>query len=140
MVAALVWVALEPIGQRAFRTRYSDVRLLGALITTRTAWRPIGIALHLANGAFFGLAFAQIGGRGWRDGLLAAQLENLLLWPGMMVMDRIHPDRRRGVWPPLFTSPQIFAYEVTMGAVFGVVLGLLLTRPVAQAEARDRET
>lgn len=139
VAATAVWVAAEPIGQRAFRTRYSDVRLLGALLTTRTGWRPIGIALHLANGAIFGSAFARMGGRGWRHGLLAAELENLLLWPAMAVMDRIHPDRRRGVWPPLVTSPQIFAYEVTMHALFGVVLGLLLPQRMAGFDGRDDE-
>jgi hypothetical protein len=123
-MAAAVWVAAEPIGQRVFRTPYSDVRLLGALFTARGPWRRLGIVVHLANGAFFGAAFSRMGG-GWRQGLIAAELENLVLWPTMAVFDRIHSDRRSGSWPPLVSSPRVFVYEVTMHALFGVVLGLL---------------
>jgi hypothetical protein len=124
-VAAAVWAAVEPMGQQVFRTPYSDVRLLGALLTVRAPWRWVGIVVHVANGAFFGATFSRLGGGGWRQGLIAAELENLVLWPTMAVVDRIHPDRRSGSWPPLVSSPRVFAYEVTMHALFGVVLGLL---------------
>ena len=124
-VAAAVWVTAEPIGQRVFRTPYSDVRLLGALVTPRGPWRKVGIVMHLANGAFFGAAFARIGGGGWRQGLIAAELENVVLWPTMALFDRIHSDRRSGSWQPLLSSARVFAYEVTMHALFGVVFGLL---------------
>ena len=125
VVAAAVWVAAEPLGQRVFRTRYSIVRLLGAFLTSRPPWRRLGIAVHLANGAFFGAIFGRLNGGGWRQGLVAAELENLVLWPAMALVDRIHPDRRSGSWPPLMSNPRIFAYEATMHALFGVVLGLL---------------
>jgi hypothetical protein len=128
-VAAAVWVAAEPIGQRVFRTPYSDVRLLGALLTARGPWRRLGIVVHLANGAFFGAMFGRLGGGRWRQGLIVAELENLVLWPTMALFDRIHSDRRSGSWQPLVSSPSVFAYEVTMHALFGVVLGLL--RPAA---------
>jgi hypothetical protein len=124
-VAAAVWAAAEPIGQRVFRTPYSDVRLLGALLTARGPWRRVGIVAHLANGAFFGATFGRMAGGGWRQGLVAAELENLVLWPTMALADRIHSDRRSGSWPPLVSSPRVFAYEATMHALFGVVLGLL---------------
>jgi hypothetical protein len=101
------------------------VRLLGALITARAPWRRVGIAAHLANGALFGATFGRMGGRGWRQGLVAAELENLVLWPAMALVDRIHPDRRSGSWPPLIWSRRVFAYEATMHALFGVVLGLM---------------
>jgi hypothetical protein len=125
VVAGAVWVAAEPVGQRAFRTPYSDVRLLGALLTARAPWRRVGIAVHLANGALFGATFGRMGGGGWRQGLVAAELENLVLWPAMALVDRIHPDRRSGSWPPLVSNPRVFAYEATMHALFGIVLGLL---------------
>ena len=132
-MAAAIWVTAEPIGQRVFRTPYSDVRLLGALLTARAPWRWVGIAVHLANGALFGATFARMGRGGWRQGLMAAELENLVLWPTMGLFDRIHPDRRSGSWPPLVSNPGVFAYEVTMHALFGVVLGLL--HPSARNEA-----
>ena len=71
---------------------------LGALLTARERWRRVGIVMHLANGAFFGATFARMGRGGWRQGLIAAELENLVLWPTMAVFDRIHSDRRRGSW------------------------------------------
>lgn len=129
-VAASVWAAAEPWAQRVIRTSYSDVRMLGALLTSGP-WRPLGVGVHLANGAAFGAAFARLGGRGWRQGLVAAEVENLLLWPAMAVVDRIHPDRRSGAWPPLASSARVFAYEAAMHALFGVVLGLLVNRPLA---------
>jgi hypothetical protein len=85
--------------------------------------------MHLANGAFFGAAFSRLGRRGWRQGLIAAELENLVLWPTMAVFDRIHSDRRSGSWQPLVSSARVFAYEVTMHALFGVVLAFLRPAP-----------
>ena len=79
----------------------------------------------MVNGALFGAVFARAGGRGWRQGLAAAQVENMLLWPAMAVVDRLHPDRRSGTWPPLVVNARVFGYEVAVHALFGVVLGAL---------------
>jgi hypothetical protein len=133
--AAAAWAATEPLGRRLVRapSTYSDLRLLGGPLS-RERWRPIGFALHLVNGATFGVAFQLLGGGGWRQGLVAAQAENVVLWPGMAVVDRFHPDRRSGAWPPLLGNGRVFAYEVAMHAVFGVTLGLLLRRTRRRAE------
>jgi hypothetical protein len=126
VIAAAVWAAAEPLGQRVARTPYSDIRLLGALLTPRrSAWRPVGVLAHLANGAAFGAAFERLGGHGWRQGLIAAEAENVMFWPAMAVIDRIHPDRRSGAWGPLVSSGRVFGYEAAMHGLFGVVLGLL---------------
>jgi hypothetical protein len=127
--AAGAWAVAEPAAARLFRTPpgYSDLRLLGALLTRGGArWREVGLAAHVLNGAVFGAVFAAAGGRGWKQGVVAAKLENLALWPGMAAIDRLHPDRRSGTWPPLLTSPRIFAYEATVHALFGAVLGTLV--------------
>jgi hypothetical protein len=129
--AAAAWAAAEPAVARLVRTPagYSDVRLLGALATfDGTRWREAGLAAHLANGAVFGALFEAAGGRGWKQGIVAAKLENLALWPGMAVIDRVHPDRRSGAWPRLLTNPRVFVYESTVHALFGAVLGTLLRR------------
>ena len=70
-----------------------DVRLLGALVTRDGArWRAAGTGAHLVNGAVFGAVFTGMGGGGvYKQGLGAAQAENLALWPGMAVVDRMHP-------------------------------------------------
>ncbi len=128
MAAAAAWAAAEPLARRLFRTPYSDVRLLGAMVTRGPLWRPAGVATHLANGALFGAAFAQLGGGGWKRGLAAAEAENLVLWPAMALVDRLHPDRRSGAWPPLSRNARVFAYEVALHALFGAVLGVLTRR------------
>jgi hypothetical protein len=127
--AAAVWAAVEPLGRRILRTpdTYSDLRLLGRPLS-RDHSQPVGFALHLVNGAAFGMAFRLLGGAGWRQGLAVAQAENALFWPGMVAVDRLHPDRRSGDWPPLARNGRVFAYEVAMHAVFGVALGLFLRR------------
>lgn len=125
--AAAVWAAAEPGVARALRIPwYSDVRLLGRLLTTRRVWPAIGVGSHLVNGALFGAVFERLGGRGWKQGLTAAQLENAGLWVGMIIIDRLHPDRRSGAWPRLFTNPRVAAHEVAVHALFGIVLGALL--------------
>ncbi len=137
IAAAAAWAAAEPVLQRVFGTPYSDVRLLGGVVTRGRLWRPVGLGLHLANGAVFGAVFDRVGGRGWKQGVLAAQVESLGLWPGMAVVDRIHPDRRSGAWPPLLTNGRVFAYEVATHALFGAVLGALVRREEAALESLD---
>ena len=126
IIAAAAWAAAEPALQRVFRTPYSDVRLLGGVVTRGPLWRPIGLALHLANGAAFGALFERAGGRSWKTGILAAQVENVGLWPGMAIVDRLHPDRKSGAWPPLLRNGRVFAYEAAVHALYGFVLGRLL--------------
>ena len=123
VVAAAVWAAGEPVLKRVFRTPFSDVRLVGRFATRGRAWPVAGLAIHLANGAAFGAAFEKAGLRGVRAGVATAQIENLVLWPGMAVIDRIHPDRRNGTWPPLLANRRVAAH-----ALFGVVLGSLTRR------------
>jgi hypothetical protein len=125
--AAAAWAAAEPLAQRVFRTPYSDIRLLGAPISRRH-WRAAGITLHLANGAAAGVAFERLGLRGWKAGVAVFQAENVALWPLMTVVDRFHPDRRSGAWPPLLWNGRVFAQEAAVHALFGAILGLLVTR------------
>jgi hypothetical protein len=128
VAAAAIWAAAEPLVGRALGVAwYSDARLLGRTLTEGPLWRPLGIAVHLVNGATFGVVFARLGGRGWKQGLLAAEAESALLWPSVAVIDRVHPDRRSAEWPPLFFNGRVFAYEVVVHAIFGAVLGALLS-------------
>lgn len=125
MTAAAAWAAAEPALKRLFRTPYTDVRLLGAPLSRRR-WRLAGTAVHLANGAAAGVAFRRLGLRGRRQGVAAAVLENAVVWPGMAVVDRLHPDRRAGAWPPLLRNRRVFMQETAAHALFGAVLGTLL--------------
>ena len=130
-VAASAWAAAEPALGRLFGTPFSDVRLLGRLAVRGRAWPVAGIAIHVANGAAFGWAFDRLGFGGARQGVLAAEAENLVLWPALLVVDRIHPDRRDGTWPKLATSRRVALYEIATHAIFGAVLGRLVRRPRA---------
>jgi hypothetical protein len=125
VTAAATWAAAEPALQRLFRTPYSDVRLLGAPLSRRHWWL-VGAALHLANGAAAGVAFRRLGLRGTKAAIVATQLESAALWPGMAIVDRFHPDRRSGAWPPLLLNPRVFGQEVAAHAIFGAVLGAFL--------------
>jgi hypothetical protein len=120
---AAVWASAEPALGRLFRTPYSDRRLLAGLTGRSPA---AALTLHLGNGAIFGAAFERLGGRGPLQGALAAQVENVVLWPAMAIVDHVHPDLRSGAWPPLLRNGRVFAYEVAAHALFGAVLGLLL--------------
>ena len=126
--AAAAWLLAEPAIRRWSRLSYGEARLLGRLVTANGPWRPLGVATHLANGAVFGAAFSLVGRRGVRDGVVAAQVENLALWPFMALVDRHHPDRRSGAWPSLVTDRRIIGHELIGHLIFGLVLGLLTTR------------
>ncbi len=123
--AAAVWAAAEPALRRVFGTPYTDVRLIGAPLSQRH-WRFAGTTIHLVNGAAAGVLFHRLGLRGWKAGVAAAQIESAALWPGMAAVDRFHPDRRTGAWPPLLRNPRVFAQEVAAHAIFGAVLGALV--------------
>jgi hypothetical protein len=125
VAAAAAWTAVEPILRSLLGTPYSDVRLVGVPLSRRH-WRTAGTAVHLTAGAVAGVAFHRLGLRGWKQGVAAALVENTVLWPGMAVVDRFHPDRRSGAWPPLLRNPRVFAQETAVHALFGAVLGLLL--------------
>jgi hypothetical protein len=128
VVAAAAWAAGEPVLRRLARTHYSDVRLLGRAVTPRRGWPVAGLTLHLANGAIFGASFVRLGLRGAKAGVIAAEIENLVLWPGLLVVDRVHPDRREGNWPPLVRNRRVAAYAIAAHALFGFVLGRLTER------------
>jgi hypothetical protein len=128
-LGAAAWVAAEPAVRRALGSPHRELRLVGGLLAPGRAWRPVGLAVHLANGAVFGIAFDRFGRRGIREAVIAAQVENAALWPAMAIVDRLHPDVRSGRWPPLARNPRVAAQEVAGHLVFGLVLGGLLREP-----------
>lgn len=135
IVAAGFWAAAEPALGRALGIPwYSDRRLLGGLARVGP---EAAIAIHLANGAFFGATFERLGLRGPVSGVVMAQAESLSLWPAMALVDRVHEDRRSGEWPSLFWNGRVFAYEVAAHALFGAVLGGLLSSTPANAPSPE---
>jgi hypothetical protein len=126
--AALVWAAAEPLDRVAFRCDYSDTALLGKAVSRRH-WRAVGLAMHAANGAVFGLAFEFVrrrtGARPVPLGVGMALVENTALWPLCVLVDRYHPARGEPGLPPLARNGRAFAQATWRHALFGAVLGSL---------------
>jgi hypothetical protein len=126
--AATVWALLEPLDRRVFRSDYSDVAMLGKLVTRGPAWRAAGLAVHATNGALFGLGYHELRRRldvdSRRLALALALAENVALYPLAAFVDRHHPARREPGLAPLLTV-RAFAQETARHAVFGLVLGRL---------------
>ena len=127
-----MWALAEPLDQRVFRFPYSDVALLGKAFTRGPAWRRVGLAIHVGNGALAGLVFRtvdrRIGGSRRRNALAFALVESVALYPLTVLTDRFHPARGEPDLPPLSRSGRAFAQATFRHALFGVVLGCLIRR------------
>jgi hypothetical protein len=127
-VAAGVWALEEPLDIRVVDHHYSDVALLGKLVTRGTGWWPAGLGMHMANGALFGLVYEetrqrlQVDARRLAIGL--AICEHLLLFSLGALVDHYHPARGEPGLAPLF-SKRAFAQATWRHAVFGWTLGRL---------------
>jgi hypothetical protein len=126
--AAAAWALQQPLDQRAFRCRYDDVELLGRLVTgRRRGWRPVGVAMHVANGALFGAAYTALApalpGPPALRGSVVALAEHLALWPLGRLSDRRHP--ARDLLPQLTGNRAAFWQAAWRHALFGSLLGTL---------------
>jgi hypothetical protein len=124
-IAAAVWAAQSPLDVRVFGVAYLDEELLGKTVTRGRGWRPVGLAMHVANGALFGAAYATLAPRiplpAWARGPAAGLAEHATTWPLTVLVDRAHPARDE--LPPLRGNPRAFAQATWRHLVFGVVLG-----------------
>jgi hypothetical protein len=128
-VAAVTWGLIEPLDRRLLRCDYSDIAVLGKAVTRGPGWRPVGFAIHAANGAAFGLTFDELRRRTGLPGRpLAfgmAMAEHVGLFPLSWFVDRFHPARGEEGVPPLLTNGRAFVQATWRHAVFGVILGAL---------------
>lgn len=128
--AAAVWAAQQPLDQRVFDCDYDDVELLGRLVTSGRAAYPIGLAMHIANGAVFGAVYANasrgIPLPGALRGPLAGLAEHLATWPGTAALHRVHPAGAE--FPQLWGSGRAFAQATWRHLLFGTVMGELERR------------
>ena len=60
VVAAAVWAVQQPLDKLAFSSSYDDIELLGKALTRGDGWYPVGLAVHLGNGAVFGAVYANV--------------------------------------------------------------------------------
>jgi hypothetical protein len=130
-LAAAAWAAVEPLDRRWFRFGYSDVALLGKLVTRGPHWRLAGIVVHLVNGAVAGVVFwalhLWLGGSVFWGAVAFALVEHVLTYPLTLLTDRYHPARGDPLLPPMSRSGRAFAQATFRHLLFGVVLGLLLS-------------
>jgi hypothetical protein len=126
-VATVVMTLGQPLDQRLFDSEYDDVEILGKLVTRGDHWQPIGFALHVQNGAIFGVAYTRLKpflpGPAVFRGLLVGLVEHVAAWPTVALIDRYHPARKE--LPKLAANRRAFGQATVRHAVFGIVLGLL---------------
>ena len=129
-VAAGLWAAQSPLDQRVFGVRYLDEELLGKAVTRGRAWHPVGVAMHVANGALFGAAYANVAPAiplpAWARGPAAGLAEHLATWPLTVLVDERHPARDE--MPKLAGNGRAFAQATWRHLLFGFVLGELERR------------
>ncbi len=127
-VAAAVWALEEPLDMRILDHDYSDVALLGKLVTRGPNWWGTGLALHMANGAVFGLVYEEARRRLRVDprrlALGMATGEHLVLFSLGALVDRYHPARGEPGLARLM-SGRAFVQATWRHAVFGWTLGRL---------------
>lgn len=143
-VAAGVWALQQPLDKRLLRSGYDDVELLGRAVLPRAErrrWYPLGLAMHVQNGALFGAVYAAavaplLPVPPALRGPLVAQVENFGLWPLGRLSDRFHP--ARGELPRLTGNRGALAQATWRHLVFGVVMGELERRLNPPAERPSR--
>ena len=128
--AAAVWAAQQPLDQRAFGCAYDDVDMLGKLVTDGRGAYPVGLAMHLVNGAVFGAIYANAAPTlpvpSVLRGPLAGLAEHIATWPGTLALARIHPAASE--LPALWGSGRAFGQATWRHLLFGAVLGELERR------------
>lgn len=136
MVAAAVWALEQPLDKLLLDSEYDDVELLGKAVTRGPASYPVGLAMHLGNGAVFGALYSNLVGamplpRPLRGPVLSLS-EHVALWPLGFLSDRFHPARKE--LPQLHGNRRAFAQGVVRHLVFGLTLGELERRLNAAPE------
>jgi hypothetical protein len=131
----------QPLDKLVFSSRYDDVELLGRAVTRGEGWYPLGLALHLGNGALFGAVYANVAPalsiRPALRGPAAALAEHVALWPLVSLTDRFHPAGED--LPRLGGSRAAYLQAAWRHLLFGVVLGELERRVNAEPGSTDGE-
>jgi hypothetical protein len=130
VVAAAVWALQQPLDKLVFRSAYDDIELLGRAIWRGDQWYPVGLAVHIQNGASIGALYANIAPLiplpPIARGPVVALTEHFLLWPLTATTDRFHPARQE--LPTLAGNRRAFAQAMWRHLLFGIVLGELERR------------
>jgi hypothetical protein len=130
-IAGTAYLAEMALDRRVVSNRYDDLILWGGFLTRQPVrQRLIGAGIHYSLSVALVAAYSTISPLlpkwpGWVRGLLFVQVENALLYPGVPVLDAIHPEVRSGRMPSLLTW-RYFWVEIARHIAFGVTMGALL--------------
>ncbi len=127
LVAGLAFLIAMAFDIALTRYKSNDLRLLSGMVPGgRRVWPILGTGMHMFNGALLGAVYAHIEDRfpgpGWLKGTIFGLVENMVLWPIITVLDRIHPEIKRGTLQP-FNRFVPFMQEIFRHIVYGAVLG-----------------
>jgi hypothetical protein len=139
-LAAAAYLAEQTADMKLVSNRYDDLVLWGGFFSRQPArQRLIGGTIHLTLG--IGLAAAYQASLpllpawpGWLRGVAFAQAENAVLYPGVPVLNALHPSVRSGRLPSLLTW-RYYWVEIVRHVAYGVVLGAL----TPSAARRDKQ-
>lgn len=131
LAGGLAFAVTMAVDQRLSGCRADDYRLLADFGPFARWWPVTGRVVHGLNSAAVGAAYAvaedRLRGPGWVRGLTFAMIENTVLWPAIVVFDRVHPAIRSGRLPR-YNQPLPALLEVGRHIAFGVVLGAVYER------------
>ncbi|MDQ2805394.1 MAG: hypothetical protein M3Z04_00515 [Chloroflexota bacterium] len=132
VLAGLAFMAEQWVDQRIWPDGYSDMKLLGMAVTRKSpAYWAVAVPWHLLNSVGFALLYARVvgprlPGPGPLRGAILALAENNGLWfPGLPVINRVHPAIRDGSVRPLQTGGVDWLVGNLRHLALGLVLGAL---------------
>ena len=109
---------------------FNDLKLVGQMVTTRSPWWQLqGLTGHFGFSVVMALLYARyaraaLPGPVWLKGIVFLLLENKVLFPAGLLIDRYHAGVRAGELPRMLTWKSFWG-QVVRHIAFGLTLGLL---------------
>jgi hypothetical protein len=127
-LASVAYLVEQALDRRAIPNDYDDLVLWGGFLARDPLrQRLIGSVVHVTLGTALAAAYEAAlpllpSWPGPLKGLLFVQAENAILYPGVPVINAVHPSVRLAEMPSLLTW-RYFVVELMRHAAFGLTLG-----------------
>lgn len=131
-VAGSAYLAAMTTDRWLTGNRYDDLMLWGGLLSRHPVrGRVLGALAHYGLSIGLVVTYQAMlpslpAAPAWLRGVLFVQAENLVLYPGVPVLQATHPMARSGELP-LLTTWTFFGLEALRHVAFGLVLGIMIT-------------
>lgn len=131
VLAGTAYLLETELDRRVAPNDYDDLILWGGFVARgRRRQRLLGAGVHYGLSVALVALYARLaphlpGRPGWRRGVVFVQVENALLYPGVPVLNAVHPEVRAGRLPSLLTW-RYFWVEAARHLAFGATMGALL--------------